>query len=153
MSKTKNLPVAARRSPITAFDESFHDLFAGKLLFDRLGEEDLNPLRIEEFVEDGTRVIRAEAPGLDPEKDVDVDVTDTCSRNGHWATFAGIGRPAQLCATSTTTCLIFCVLSSIVNARKGNWSRTPMAKVHWPSKDPANRTARRLFQPANCAAE
>ena len=33
-------------------------------------------LRIEEFQEDGTLVVRAELPGIDPEKDVDVSVSD-----------------------------------------------------------------------------
>ena len=37
---------------------------------------DLTPMRVEEFEEDGTLVVRAEMPGLDPEKDVDVSVTD-----------------------------------------------------------------------------
>jgi len=33
-------------------------------------------LRVEEFQEDGTRVIRAEMAGIDPEKDVEVTVED-----------------------------------------------------------------------------
>jgi HSP20 family protein len=33
-------------------------------------------LRVEEFDEDGTRVVRAEMPGLDPDKDVEVSVAD-----------------------------------------------------------------------------
>ena len=32
--------------------------------------------RVEEFVEDGHLVIRAELPGIDPEKDVEIEVTD-----------------------------------------------------------------------------
>lgn len=31
-------------------------------------------MRVEEFVEDGTYVVRAEMPGLDPEKDITVEV-------------------------------------------------------------------------------
>ena len=33
-------------------------------------------IRIEDFVEDGTYVLRAEMPGIDPEKDVEVEVID-----------------------------------------------------------------------------
>jgi HSP20 family protein len=33
-------------------------------------------LRVEEFVEDKTLVVRAELPGIDPEKDVDISVVD-----------------------------------------------------------------------------
>ncbi|MGC4112068.1 MAG: Hsp20/alpha crystallin family protein [Nocardioides sp.] len=33
-------------------------------------------VRIEDYVEDGTYVVRAEVPGLDPEKDLAVTVTD-----------------------------------------------------------------------------
>ena len=34
------------------------------------------PMRVEEFVEDGTLVVRAELPGVDVEKDVDISVHD-----------------------------------------------------------------------------
>lgn len=33
-------------------------------------------IRVEEFEEEGTHVIRAEAPGIDPDKDVDLSVSD-----------------------------------------------------------------------------
>ncbi len=33
-------------------------------------------LRVEEMIEDGKMVVRAEMPGIDPEKDIDVSVTD-----------------------------------------------------------------------------
>jgi HSP20 family protein len=33
-------------------------------------------LRVEEFVEDSTMVVRAELPGIDPEKDVDISVVN-----------------------------------------------------------------------------
>ena len=33
-------------------------------------------MKVEEFVEDGTYVIRAEIPGIDPDKDVDITVAD-----------------------------------------------------------------------------
>jgi HSP20 family protein len=38
------------------------------------GAEDL--IRVEEYREDGTLVIRADLPGIDPDKDVEVTVTD-----------------------------------------------------------------------------
>jgi HSP20 family protein len=38
--------------------------------------ESQNWLRVEELHEDGTLVVRAEMPGMDPDKDVDVSVTD-----------------------------------------------------------------------------
>ncbi len=33
-----------------------------------------HPIRVEDYVEDGTYVVRAEIPGIDPEKDVEVTV-------------------------------------------------------------------------------
>jgi HSP20 family protein len=33
-------------------------------------------LRLEEFIDDGTLVVRAELPGIDPEKDVELSVTE-----------------------------------------------------------------------------
>ncbi len=35
-----------------------------------------HPMRVEDFVRDGSYVIRAELPGIDPEKDVEVTVAD-----------------------------------------------------------------------------
>jgi HSP20 family protein len=40
------------------------------------GDPDHHRIRIEELVEDGEAVIRAELPGLDPEEDIDVTVRD-----------------------------------------------------------------------------
>jgi HSP20 family molecular chaperone IbpA len=34
-----------------------------------------HPMRVEDYVEDGTYVLRAELPGLDPEKDIEVTVS------------------------------------------------------------------------------
>ncbi|GAP54303.1 Hsp20/alpha crystallin family protein [Arthrobacter sp. 92] len=34
------------------------------------------PIRVEEYVDGNTLVVRAEAPGLDPDKDIDVSVVD-----------------------------------------------------------------------------
>ena len=61
-------------------DRMFHtmirDLFAGGAVAGRLLEEPPSTLRIEEYVEDGVAVIRAELPGIDPAKDVEITVTD-----------------------------------------------------------------------------
>ncbi len=35
-----------------------------------------HPMRVEDFVEDGSYVVRAELPGIDPEKDLEVTVLD-----------------------------------------------------------------------------
>lgn len=45
---------------------------------DRMFQEENQPMpiRVEEFLEGNTLVIRAEAPGLDPDKDIDVSVVD-----------------------------------------------------------------------------
>lgn len=52
------------------------DLFAGGALVGRLADEPASVLHIEEFVDDGICVIRAELPGIDPEKDVEITVAD-----------------------------------------------------------------------------
>ena len=63
-----------RRDPLgiewPEFGRRFEDWWSERML-DMLGE---GGLRVEEFVEDGTVVIRAELPGIDPDKDVDVSV-------------------------------------------------------------------------------
>jgi HSP20 family protein len=43
-------------------------------LFD--GETEKSWMRVEEFVDDKTLVVRAELPGMDPDKDVQIDVTN-----------------------------------------------------------------------------
>ncbi|HET9020571.1 MAG TPA: Hsp20/alpha crystallin family protein [Ornithinibacter sp.] len=58
-------------------DKAFRDMFRG---FFGEGWRDWpaesKVMKVEEFVEDGTYVIRAEVPGIDPEKDVDLTVAD-----------------------------------------------------------------------------
>lgn len=56
------------------FREMFRDVLSGGAMLDRLAETVTRPLHLEEFVEDGTCVIRAELPGIDPEKDVEITV-------------------------------------------------------------------------------
>ena len=58
------------------FRDMFRDFFARGFSVDRFFEGWPNPLHVEEFVEGDTCVIRAELPGIDPEKDVDLDVSD-----------------------------------------------------------------------------
>lgn len=53
-----------RRSPI----ELFERLFAG--------EPGVSPIRVEEAVEENTFVVRAELPGIDPDKDVEVTMAN-----------------------------------------------------------------------------
>jgi len=57
-----------------AFRDMFRDLFAGRPLGERFAEGGLNPIHLEEFVDNGTCVIRAELPGIDPDKDVEITV-------------------------------------------------------------------------------
>jgi len=61
-------------------DRIFRDMMRGWLtppaLADRFFEHP-SLLRLEEYVEGDTCVIRAELPGIDPEKDVDVTVSDS----------------------------------------------------------------------------
>lgn len=56
------------------FRDMFRDFFAGGAMMDRLLEDTARQMHLEEFVEDDTCVIRAELPGLDPDKDIDITV-------------------------------------------------------------------------------
>lgn len=62
------------------FDQAFRDMFRDFLSSEgQLGkafEGMSNLMRVEEFVEGDTCVIRAELPGIDPEKDVEISVSD-----------------------------------------------------------------------------
>ncbi|MGB8019759.1 MAG: Hsp20/alpha crystallin family protein [Candidatus Nanopelagicales bacterium] len=49
--------------------EAFRRFFSTEL-------EDKSWLRVEEYVDDNTHVIRAELPGIDPEKDLDISVVN-----------------------------------------------------------------------------
>ncbi len=59
-----------------AFRDMFRDFFTGGLLMDRFAENWSHPMHLEEFVEGDTCVIRAEIPGVDPEKDIEITVAD-----------------------------------------------------------------------------
>ena len=56
------------------FRDMFRDFFSAGAVRDRLAETIAHPLHLEEFVDDGSCVIRAELPGIDPAKDVDITV-------------------------------------------------------------------------------
>jgi HSP20 family protein len=54
----------SRRSPMDLIERLFE------------GETGTSAIRVEEMVDGNTLVVRAELPGIDPDKDVDVTVTD-----------------------------------------------------------------------------
>jgi len=58
-----------------AFRDQFRDFFSGGPLMERLFEGRAG-MRMEEFIEDGTGVVRAELPGIDPDKDLEISVAD-----------------------------------------------------------------------------
>lgn len=65
--------------PDERIDRVFRDMFreflsAGPM--DRLSGGWLNAMHLEEYIEDGSCVIRAELPGLDVDKDVEISVAD-----------------------------------------------------------------------------
>jgi HSP20 family protein len=61
-----------RRGLLPDIDDMFDSVFpfAWRLPFDQ------HAMRIEEYVEDGHEVVRAELPGMDPDKDVEVTVRE-----------------------------------------------------------------------------
>ena len=58
------------------FRDMFRNFFPGEGVFERFLEERRDVMRVEEYLEDGTFVIRAELPGVDPEKDVEISVDE-----------------------------------------------------------------------------
>jgi HSP20 family protein len=58
----------------TVFGDMFRSLFSGEGALERV--QGTHVMRLEEYVEDDTCVIRAELPGIDPEKDVEISVAD-----------------------------------------------------------------------------
>lgn len=61
-------------------DDMFRDMlrnfFTGEGVMERALESGHQVMRVEEFIDGDTCVIRAELPGIDPDKDVDVSVVD-----------------------------------------------------------------------------
>lgn len=58
----------------TAFGDMFRSFFSGEGILDRV--QGTHVMRLQEFLEDDTCVIRAELPGIDPEKDVEISVAE-----------------------------------------------------------------------------
>jgi HSP20 family protein len=58
----------------TAFGDMFRNFFSAEGMLDRV--QGTHAMRLEEYLEDDTCVIRAELPGIDPDKDVDISVAD-----------------------------------------------------------------------------
>ena len=58
------------------FRDMFRDFFSRGMALERFFEGWPNALHVEEFVEGDMVVIRAELPGIDPDKDVDINVSD-----------------------------------------------------------------------------
>lgn len=59
-----------------AFRDLFRGFFSGEGMLDTVLDTGPGLMRVEEILEDETLVIRAEMPGIDPEKDVDISVSD-----------------------------------------------------------------------------
>ena len=70
---------AEREAMARWFDDSWFPRWWPDLWRSRVTER-MQPMRVEEFEEDDALVVRAEMPGLDPEKDVEIDVTDETLR-------------------------------------------------------------------------
>ena len=58
------------------FRDLLHNFFGGSGVFDRVVEATTHLMRVEEYVDGEECVIRAELPGIDPRKDIDLTVTD-----------------------------------------------------------------------------
>ena len=58
------------------FRDMLRDFFGGGALAERFAEGRADVMRLEEFVEDDTCVIRAEIPDVDPDKDIEISVSD-----------------------------------------------------------------------------
>jgi HSP20 family protein len=60
----------------SAFGDMLRNFFGGEGLLDRMGDPGTHLMKLEEFLEGDTCVIRAELPGIDPDKDVEISVSD-----------------------------------------------------------------------------
>jgi len=65
-----------RRSETDWFDRMFGEWPRPRFLPAWRGLEGLETIRVEEFVDDNELVVRAEMPGIDPDKDVEITVSD-----------------------------------------------------------------------------
>jgi HSP20 family protein len=76
---TKRVPTMERVGMFDRFDRLFDDWMKvlplqRPMMFGRWWADDM--VHVDEFRDDGTLVIRAELPGIDPKKDVDLTVSD-----------------------------------------------------------------------------
>lgn len=60
----------------TAFRDMFGNFFGAEGFLDRVADVGRPMMRLEEFIDGDACVIRAELPGIDPEKDVEITVAD-----------------------------------------------------------------------------
>ena len=60
----------------TTFRDMLRGFVAGESLLERAREGGAHLMKIEEFTDEDACVIRAELPGVDPEKDVEITVSD-----------------------------------------------------------------------------
>jgi HSP20 family protein len=74
LMKTQTKPMEL----VDRFDRMFDEWMHNRPLARLFGREDMNAdlIRVDEFRENGNLVIRAELPGVDPDKDVEVTVAD-----------------------------------------------------------------------------
>lgn len=59
-----------------AFRDMLRNFFSGEGVLDRVFETDSHLMHVEEYLDGDTCVIRAELPGIDPDKDVEISVSD-----------------------------------------------------------------------------
>ena len=57
-------------------DEMFRNFFSRESLLGRAAEGGADLMKIEEFLDGDTCVIRAELPGIDPDKDVEISISE-----------------------------------------------------------------------------
>jgi HSP20 family protein len=60
----------------SAFRDMLHTFFGGTSIVDRFTEGTAHLMRVEEYVEGDECIIRAELPGIDPDKDVEITIAD-----------------------------------------------------------------------------
>jgi len=70
--KTKDDVAPRRRDFFDRFFDDWPELFRRPVLL--WPERGFDPMRVEEFIEDGTLVVRVEVAGVDPDKDIEVSV-------------------------------------------------------------------------------
>jgi HSP20 family protein len=77
MIKTSEKTMSPVLAPFAQVAPDWFDDFGWKGLWRGLNPE---PIKVEEFRENGTMVVRAEVPGVDPDKDIDITLQDDVLR-------------------------------------------------------------------------